>query len=66
MNIEIPAMSFQVGGLLGLIHLILIVYAIVKIVQSNAGTGDKVIWIVIILLLPVLGLILWWLFGPRG
>lgn len=59
-------MSIEVttGGLLGLLHLILIVYAIVKIVQSPAGTGSKVLWIVVILLLPVLGLILWFLFGP--
>jgi hypothetical protein len=59
-------MSIEVGGFLGLIHLILTVYAIVKIVQSRAGTGSKVIWIVLILLLPVLGLILWFLFGPSG
>jgi hypothetical protein len=59
-------MSIEVGGFLGLIHLILTVYAIVKIVQSGAGTGSKVIWIVLILLLPVLGLILWFLFGPSG
>ena len=59
-------MSIEVttGGLLGLLHLILIVYAIVKIVQSADGTGSKVFWIVVILLLPVLGLILWFLFGP--
>ena len=57
-------MSIEVTGLLGLIHLILIVYAIVKIIGSPAGTGSKVIWIVIVLLLPVLGLILWFLFGP--
>ena len=59
-------MSIEVSGLLGLLHLILTVYAMVKIVQSTAGTGSKVIWIVVILLLPVLGLILWWLFGPKG
>ncbi|MBK1643136.1 hypothetical protein CKO25_00390 [Thiocapsa imhoffii] len=57
-------MSLEVTGLLGLIHLILIVYAIVKIIGSPSGTGSKVIWIVIVLLLPVLGLILWFLFGP--
>jgi hypothetical protein len=60
------SMSIQVSGLLGLLHLILTIYAMVKIVQSNAGTGSKVLWIVVILLLPVLGLILWWLFGPKG
>ena len=60
------SMSIEVGGLLGLLHLILTIYAMIKIVQSGAGTGTKVIWIVLILLLPVLGLILWWLFGPKG
>ncbi len=56
----------EVGGLLGLILLVLNVYAIVKIVQSGATTGVKVIWIVVILLLPLVGLLLWFLFGPKG
>jgi hypothetical protein len=56
----------EVGGLFGLLILILDVYAIVKTVQSNAGTAAKVAWIVVILLLPVLGLLLWFLFGPKG
>ena len=57
-------MNVQVTGLLGLIVLILDVYAIVKIVGSGASTGSKVLWVVLILLLPFIGLILWWLFGP--
>lgn len=56
----------EISGLLGLIILILDVYAIVKTVQSNAGTGVKVAWIVVILLLPVLGLLLWLFLGPKG
>jgi len=59
-------MGVEVGGLLGLIILVLDVWAIVKVVQSGAATGAKVLWIVLILLLPLLGLILWMLFGPRG
>jgi hypothetical protein len=59
-------MGIEVGGLLGLVILVLDVYAIVKTVGSNAGTGAKVLWIVLILLLPVLGLILWALLGPKG
>jgi len=59
-------LSIEVSGILGLIHLIITVYAFVKIIQSDAGTGSKVIWTVVILLLPVLGLILWLLFGPKG
>jgi hypothetical protein len=56
----------EISGLLGLIILILDVYAIVKTVQSNASTGVKVAWIVVILLLPVLGLLLWLFLGPKG
>ncbi len=59
-------MNVEVGGILGLLILILNVWAIVKIVQSPASTGSKVLWIVLILLLPVLGLILWFFLGPRG
>nr|WP_275424720.1 PLDc N-terminal domain-containing protein [Marinobacterium sediminicola] len=58
-------MSVEVSGLFGLIILVLDVMAIIKTVQSRASTGAKVMWVVAILLLPVLGLILWFLFGPR-
>lgn len=59
-------MGIEVGGFFGLILLILNVWAIVKVVQSAAGTGSKVLWIVLILLLPLLGLILWFFLGPKG
>nr|WP_207190905.1 PLDc N-terminal domain-containing protein [Halochromatium salexigens] len=50
--------------MLGLLHLIVVIYAFIKIVQSGAGTLAKVLWIVVILLLPLVGLIIWLLFGP--
>lgn len=59
-------LEFPYGGLIGLIILVLDIYAIVKVAQSGASTGMKVLWIVIILLLPVIGLILWALLGPKG
>ena len=59
-------MNVEVSGLLGLILLVLDVYAIVKTIGSSATTGTKVLWVVVILLLPLLGLILWWLFGPKS
>lgn len=58
-------MDIQVGGLLGLIILIADIWAIIKTVESSAPTGTKVIWVVVILLLPVLGLILWFLLGRK-
>jgi hypothetical protein len=59
-------MGIEVGGILGFIVLVLDVYAIVKTIGSRASTGTKVLWIVVILLLPLLGLILWWLLGPKS
>lgn len=59
-------MSVQVSGLFGFILLVLDVWALVKVVQSRATTGMKVFWIVLILLLPLLGFVLWLLFGPKG
>lgn len=58
-------MGIEVGGILGLLILIADVWAIVNIAQSGASTGNKVLWIVLVLVLPVLGLILWFLLGPR-
>jgi hypothetical protein len=57
-------MGVEVGGLFGLIVLVLDIYAIVKIVGAGASTGAKVLWILLILLLPVVGFILWLLLGP--
>lgn len=59
-------MEIHVGGLFGLLVLIADVWAIVRIVQSGATTGAKVFWIVLILLLPVLGLLIWLIAGPKG
>jgi len=57
-------MGIEIGGLLGLIILVADVWAIVKTVGSS--TGGKVFWIVLILILPVLGLIIWLVAGPRA
>lgn len=59
-------MNIQVSGIIGLLILIADIWAIVNVLQSGADTLKKVIWIVVILVLPVVGLVLWFLFGPRG
>ena len=58
-------MGIEVGGLFGLLVLIINVWAIIRVVGSSASTGKKVLWVVLILLLPVLGVILWFLLGPK-
>lgn len=59
-------MNVQINGLIGLLILAADIWAIVSVVQSAASTGKKVLWILLILILPVVGLILWFLLGPRG
>ena len=59
-------MGVEVAGLLGLIWLIIVIWAIVKTASSHAGTVSKVLWILILLLFPLIGLIIWLLLGPKG
>ena len=59
-------MGSTFNGLIGLIILALDIWAIINVFKSGASTGAKVLWILLILLLPVLGLIIWALAGPRG
>lgn len=54
------------NGLLGLLILIGDIWAIINIVQSSATNGKKLLWVLLVVLLPLLGLILWFFLGPRG
>jgi hypothetical protein len=58
-------MGIEISGLMGLVILIADIWAIVKTFESPSSTGTKVLWIVLILFLPVLGLIAWLIAGPR-
>jgi hypothetical protein len=58
-------MNFEYGGILGLLILAGDIWAIINVLQSSASNGKKLVWILVVLLLPLLGLILWFLLGPR-
>lgn len=59
-------MRIDVGGFFGLLILIADIWAIISVIGSNSTTGKKVLWVVLILLLPVLGFIIWLVAGPRA
>lgn len=59
-------MGSTFNGLIGLIILALDIWAIINVIKSGAGTGAKVLWVLLILFLPVLGLVIWAIAGPRG
>jgi len=50
---------------LGILIFALDVWAIINIVSSPASTGAKLLWSLLILVLPVLGFIIWLVAGPR-
>ena len=56
----------MLGSLLSVLVLIADVWAIINIFQSSETTGTKVVWIVLVLLLPLLGFVIWYFAGPRG
>ena len=58
-------MEFHVTGDLGFLIFIADIWAILNIVQSRETSATKLLWIVLILFLPLLGLLIWWFAGPR-
>lgn len=55
----------EVSGFLGFLILVADVYAVLQIAQSDTGNGRKALWIAIVVVLPVLGLVIWYLLGPK-
>jgi Phospholipase_D-nuclease N-terminal len=53
-------------GIVGLIILALDIWALLGVWGSGASVGTKVIWSAIIIILPVIGLLLWFFVGPKG
>jgi hypothetical protein len=58
-------MFFGYNGLWGLLILAGDIWAIINIFQSSVSNEKKLLWTLVVLLLPVLGLILWFVLGPR-
>jgi hypothetical protein len=54
----------EITGIGGLIVLIADIYAIIMILQSPAKSVDKLIWTLVVFLLPLIGLVIWYFAGP--
>ena len=52
-------------GLLGLLILVLDIYVIYLILTGSGDSGTKLLWVIVVLLLPLIGPILYFLIG-RG
>jgi succinate dehydrogenase/fumarate reductase cytochrome b subunit len=59
-------MNVGYNGLWGLLILAGDIWAIINILQSSVSNEKKLIWTIAVVLLPLLGLILWYFLGPRS
>ncbi|WP_043307816.1 PLDc N-terminal domain-containing protein [Pseudomonas sp. ML96] len=59
-------MGSTLSSLVSLVIFALDIWAIINVIKSSAETGKKILWVLLIVLLPVIGLIIWALMGPRG
>jgi len=53
-------------GIGGLIVLALDIWAVLNILRSGAAPVEKLLWILLIVVLPLIGFIIWFLAGPGG
>ena len=56
----------EYAGIGGFILLVLNVWAIISVIGANASTGSKVLWTLLIIVLPLIGFIAWLIAGPRS
>jgi len=55
----------MIGGLLGLVIVVLDIYAMLQVLGSGEEPVKKVLWVLGIFILPVLGLLVWYVAGPK-
>ena len=55
----------MIGSVLGLLHFIVSIWAIINVFQSRESTGSKVLWTAVIIFFPLIGLLIWFFAGPR-
>ena len=55
----------MLGFILGIVHLVIIIWAVINIFQSRESTISKALWTALVVIFPLIGLIIWFLAGPR-
>ncbi|QDV85795.1 PLDc N-terminal domain-containing protein [Planctomycetes bacterium TBK1r] len=61
---DLLAYTFQTShGILGTIVLVLDIIAIFSLLMGRGGIGHKLLWILLVLFLPFVGMVLYYLIG---
>ena len=53
------------SGVCGLIYAVVIIWAFVRLANSSADTGSKLLWGALVFFFPFGGLLIWWFAGPK-
>ncbi|GHA06567.1 hypothetical protein GCM10008090_15300 [Arenicella chitinivorans] len=56
----------MIETILAIIHLALALWAIINIFGAKVGLVEKLLWLVLVLVLPLIGLIIWYFAGPKS
>ena len=59
-------MDYRYGSVLGLVIFILDIIAIVNVIKSSMSVGAKLLWTLLILVFPLGGLIIYYIFGRKS
>jgi Mg2+ and Co2+ transporter CorA len=62
----LPGEEAMLSTILSILILIADIWAVINVIQSSESTGTKTLWVVLILVLPVLGLVIWYFAGPKS
>ncbi len=55
-----------IGGIFAVIHLVIFIWALIQIIGSSMPILNKIIWLLIVGLLPLVGLIIYLLIGRKA
>lgn len=56
----------MLSTILSVLVLLADIWAVINIAQSSESTGTKALWILLVVLLPLLGLAIWYFAGPKS
>ena len=52
------------ASVIGLLILVLDIFAIIRILQSSASGAEKILWILGVMVFPLIGMAIWFFAGP--
>lgn len=58
-------LAFNTYSILGIIHLVLFIMALIQILGSGMSLGSKILWLAVVFFFPIIGLIVYLLVGRK-